>query len=88
MRRKFHDDSCDLVSNHLFECEENVAYVQSNLWSIDIVNEEKSDFTCSSYSNKQGELQSDPCNSLNEVEYQTFLFLVEGVHESVSDDQF
>ena len=27
MNMQFHDDSCDLVSNHLLECEENAAYV-------------------------------------------------------------
>ena len=48
--------------------------VQSDLGSTDIKNEDKSDFTFSSYLDAQGELQFDSCNSLNEVEYQTFLF--------------
>ena len=43
----FHDDSCDLVSNHLLECEEVIVYVQSNLWITNIENEEKLDFTYS-----------------------------------------
>ena len=88
VRRQFHDDTCDLISNHLMECEENVVYVQSNLWSIDIASEEKLDFTFSSYPEAQGELQSDSCNSLNEVEYQAFVFLVEGTHDLVSGNQF
>ena len=88
MNMQFHDDFCDLVSNNLLECEENVAYVQSKLWSTDIANEEKSNFTFLSYLDAQGELPSDSFNLLNEVEYQAFVFPVEGVHDSISDDQF
>ena len=36
----------------------------------------------------QGELQSGWCNSFNEVEYQAFVFLVEGIHDLVNSDQF
>lgn len=88
VRRQFHYNSCDLVSNQLFECEENITYIQSDVWCVDIVNEEKSDFTFSSYSEAQGELQFGSCNLLNEVEYQAFVFSIERVHDSGSSDQF
>ena len=47
-------------------------------------------FQCpySSYTEANGELHSDPCNSLNEVEYHIFVFPVEEVHGSVSGDWF
>ena len=83
-----HDVSSNLVSNHLLVCEEIASIVQSDLWSADIGNDDKSDLTCSSYPDTQeGELQIDACNLLNEVEYQSFLFSVNGMHESISDDQ-
>ena len=69
----------------MLKCEEDAAYVQSDLWGTDVVNKEKSNSTCSSQLEAQGELQFDSCNSLNEVEYQAFVFLVEGFHDSVSD---
>lgn len=47
--RHSHDTSYDLRSNHLFECEENAMYVQSDIWCIDVANQEKSDFPYSSY---------------------------------------
>ena len=69
------------MSNHLLECEEVAAYAQSNFLSDDISNEEKSDFTYSLYPNTQGELQINSYESLNEIENETFVFLIEGVHE-------
>lgn len=86
--RQFHDDSWDLVSNHLLEYEDNTMYVQFDLWSIVVTNKEESDFTFSSHPEVQGELQFDSCNLLNGVEYQTFVFPVEEIHDSVSSDQF
>ena len=53
-----------------------------------IAKRQGSDFTHPSHPDTQGELQIFSCNSLNEVEYQIFVFLVEGVHDLVSDDQF
>lgn len=88
VRRNFHDDSYELRSNHLLEYEENGVSVQFDLWCTNVPSEEKSDFSYSSYPKAKGELQSDSCNSLNEVEYKHFVFLVEGIHDSVTSDQF
>lgn len=41
VRRQFHDDSCDLVSNDLLEYEENIVYAQSYLWGTNVAKEEK-----------------------------------------------
>ena len=45
---QIHDNFYDLGSNHLLECEEDAAYVQSDLWGTDVANKEKSDSTYSS----------------------------------------
>ena len=72
----------------MLEYEENVAYIQSNVWCTDVASEEKLDFPYSLYMDAQGELHSNPCNSLNEVEYHIFVFIVEEVYGWVSSDRF
>ena len=88
LRMQFHDNSYDLGSNNLLKYEENATYIHSNVWCIDVANEEKLDFPYSSYMEAQGESQFDPCNSLNEVEYYVFGFLVKGIHGSANNGQF
>lgn len=84
---QFHDNSYDLKFNQLLKCEEIAVCVQSDVGCIDNTDKKKSDSAYFSYLEAQGELQSDLCNSFNEVEYQAFVFPVEGIHDSISSDQ-
>ena len=89
MSKHFLDVFSSLVINLLLECEEVAVCVQSNLVEIDIANEVKSDFTGPSHMDAQGELQfHDTCDSVNEVEYEAFVFPIDDVHESVDDGHF
>ena len=87
MSKHLLDGFSNLVINPLLECEEVAVYVQSNLVDNDIANEVKSDFINLSHMDAQGELQfHDACDSLNEVEYEAFMFPIDNVHGLVSDD--
>ena len=58
------------------------------MYTGDVANEEKLEFPYSSYSEAAGELHSDLCNLFNEVEYQAFVFPIEGIHHLISSDHF
>ena len=85
---QYHDHSCDLGSNHLLEYEENTTCIQFDVCCTEVASEGKSECPHFSYLEAQGELQSNSYNSFNEVEYQAFVFPVQGIHDSVSSDQF
>ena len=78
-----------MVTNQLFEeCEEVSTKNESELVNDMVASRQQSDFMYSSHPEAQGELQIDSCNSLNEIEYQDFVFPVKGIHDSVNSDQF
>ena len=86
MFENFLDGFSNLVINPLLEFEEVLVCVQSDLVATDIANEMKSYFIGPSHPDTQSELQfHDACDSLNEVEYEAFVFLIDDVHESIDD---
>jgi hypothetical protein len=87
LRMHFHDHSCDLGSNHLLEYEDNTTCIRSDVCCTKVASEKKSECPLFSSLEAQGELQSNSCNSFNEVEYQAFVFPVQGIHDSISGDQ-
>ena len=89
MFEHFLDDISNLVINPFLECEEIVVCVESDLVATKVANEVKSDCTNLSHTDAQGELQfHDTCDSLNEVEYEAFVFPIDDVHELVDHSQF
>ena len=85
----FQNSFSELVTNQFFQCEEFSVSNKSDVMSKIAAKRRVSDFTYPSHPDTQGELHFlGICNSLNEVEYQTFVFSIEGIHESVSDHQY
>ena len=89
MFKHFHNNFSNLVTNPWCECEEVATCCKSDLKIDNIEQEEKSNFICPSHIDTEGELQMyDAYDSLNQVEYEHFVFPIDITHELVFGDDY
>lgn len=83
----FHNYFLDLVTDHLFQCEEFSVSGKSDVISDMTAKRQGSDFMYPSHLDTQGELYFlDICNLVNKVEYEYFMFPLDSMHPSYVHD--